>query len=390
MSEILESISIQGFKSIRDLEAFKFNHINVLIGSNGAGKSNFVSFFRLLGELFGQRLQLFLAQEGGADACLYLGPQQTKELKAELKFGINGYAFSLVPTADGRLAFSDESTLYMGHLVGGQVTKRSLGSGHFEARLKDRKDESGFKASKGASHYVFETLSNWMVYHFHDTSPFAKVRRPGVINDNEILRPNAENLAAFLLRLQQTDAETYSKIRDVVRVAAPFFDDFKLRPTTANPELIQLEWQQRDSNYPMLASQLSDGTLRFICLATALLQPRRPKTILVDEPELGLHPYALSLFGNLVQKSVAPWGIPIHQVILSTQSALLLNEFTPEDVVVVDRANGQSTFQRLATAQLNEWLADYTLGELWQKNLLGGRPRLDSQKKPPAPAEISS
>src|ERR1700733_7885360 len=111
MSEILESISIQGFKSIRDLEAFKFNHINVLIGSNGAGKSNFVSFFRLLSELFDQRLQLFLAQEGGADACLYLGPQETKELKAELKFGINGYAFSLVPTADGRLAFSDESTL---------------------------------------------------------------------------------------------------------------------------------------------------------------------------------------------------------------------------------------------------------------------------------------
>jgi len=389
MSEILETISVQGFKSIRDLQDFKLNHINVLIGSNGAGKSNFVSFFRLLGEMFDQRLQLFLAQEGGADACLYLGPQETKELKAELKFGINGYAFSLVPTADGRLAFSDESTLYRGHLVGGQITKRSLGSGHFEARLKERKDESGVQASKGVPHYVFETLSNWVVYHFHDTSLFAKVRRPGAINDNEVLRPNAENLAAFLMRLQQTDAETYSKIRDVVRLAAPFFDDFKLRPATANPELIQLEWLQRDSSYPMLASQLSDGTLRFICLATALLQRGRPKTILIDEPELGLHPYALSLLGNLVQKSVAPYGFPIHQVILSTQSALLLNEFTPEDVVVVDRANGQSTFHRLATEQLNEWLTDYTLGELWQKNLLGGRPRLDNQKKPPAPTEIS-
>jgi predicted ATPase len=390
MSEILETISIQGFKSIRDLEAFRLKHINVLIGSNGAGKSNFVSFFRLLSELFDQRLQLFLAQEGGADACLYLGPQETKELKAELKFGINGYAFSLVPTADGRLAFSDESTLYRGHLVGGQVSKRSLGSGHFEARLKDRKDESGVQASKGVPYYVFETISSWVVYHFHDTSLFAKVRRPGAINDNEVLRPSAENLAAFLLRLQHTNTETYAKIRDVVRLAAPFFDDFKLRPTPANPEQIQLEWQQRDSSYPMLASQLSDGTLRFICLATALLQPQRPKTILFDEPELGLHPYALSLLGNLVHKSVAPWGHPINQVILSTQSELLLNEFTPEDIVVVDRAAGQSTFRRLDTAELNEWLADYTLGELWQKNLLGGRPRLDNQKKPPAAAEISS
>jgi len=374
MSEILETISIQGFKSIRDLKDFKLNHINILIGSNGAGKSNFVSFFRLLSETVEQRLQLFLAQEGGADACLFMGPQETKELRVELKFDVNGYSFSLVPTADGRLAFSDESTLYKGHLVHGKTNARSLGSGHFEARLKDRKDESGVFASKGVPSYVYETLSNCVVYHFHDTSLFAKVRRPGAINDNVALRPNAENLAAFLFRLEATHTETYAKIRDVVRLAAPFFDDFKLRPVPTNPELIQLEWQQRDSSYPMLASQLSDGTLRFICLATALLQPARPKTMLFDEPELGLHPYALSLLGNLVQKSVAPWGVPINQVILSTQSALLLNEFMPEDIVVVERADGQSVFHRLATAQLNEWLADYTLGELWQKNLLGGRP----------------
>ncbi len=146
----------------------------------------------------------------------------------------------------------------------------------------------------------------------------------------------------FLFRLQQTHPEAYGKIRDLVRLAAPFFDDFKLRPTPANPELIQLEWQQKDATYPMLASQLSDGTLRFICLATALVQPQRPRTILFDEPELGLHPYALTLLGNLVQQSIAPWGIPTNQVILSTQSALLLNEFSPEDIVVVDRADGQS------------------------------------------------
>jgi predicted ATPase len=236
---------------------------------------------------------------------------------------------------------------------------------------------------------VWAALSDWVVYHFHDTSQFAKVRRPGPINDNAVLRPNAENLAAFLFRLQQTHPEAYGKIRDLVRLAAPFFDDFKLRPAPSNPELIQLEWQQKDSAYPMLASQLSDGTLRFICLATALVQPQRPRTILFDEPELGLHPYALTLLGNLVQQSIAPWGTPFNQVILSTQSALLLNEFSPEDIVVVDRVDGQSTLRRLEAAQLNEWLADYTLGELWQKNLLGGRPRLDSHRNPPSVAELS-
>jgi predicted ATPase len=389
MSEILNSISIQGYKSIRDLPPFELRNINVLIGSNGAGKSNFVSFFRMLRELFEQRLQTFLAQEGGADACLYLGPQETRELKAALRFGDNGYEFTLVPTADGRLAFSSELTVYRGHLTSRQESKRSLGSGHFEAQLKDRKDESGVFTSRGVAHYVWAALSDWVVYHFHDTSQFAKVRRAGAINDNAVLRPSAENLAAFLFRLQQTHPEAYAKIRDLVRLAAPFFDDFKLRPMAANPELIQLEWQQKDSVYPMLASQLSDGTLRFICLATALVQPQRPRTILFDEPELGLHPYALTLLGSLAHQSIAPWGTPFNQVILSTQSALLLNEFNPEDIVVVDRADGQSTLRRLETAQLNEWLADYTLGELWQKNVLGGRPRLDSHGKPPNVAELS-
>jgi predicted ATPase len=149
---------------------------------------------------------------------------------------------------------------------------------------------------------VYEAVSNWVVYHFHDTGLTAGVRRQKPINDNEVLRPDAQNLAAFLHRIRQTDARSYYQIRDVVRLAAPFFDDFKLRPVATNPDMIQLEWRQKDSDYPFLANQLSDGTLRFICLATALLQPARPPTILFDEPELGLHPYALTLLGNLFKQ----------------------------------------------------------------------------------------
>ena len=278
--------------------------------------------------------------------------------------------------------FAEERTLYRGYITSGQEVSRNLGSGHFEALLKRQKDEPGVTAANGVPYHVFESISSWIVYHFHDTSSVSGVRRLGRINDNEALRPNAENLAAFLLRIQQTDPATYLKIREAVRLAAPFFNDFKLRPMPSNPELVQLEWLQRNVDYPFLASQLSDGTMRFICLATALLQPQRPRTILFDEPELGLHPYALTLLGNLIQKSVAPWGPSINQVILSTQSALLLNEFTPEDVVVVDRWDGQSTFRRLDSQLLNEWLADYTLGELWQKNLLGGRPNLETAQVP--------
>jgi len=119
-------------------------------------------------------------------------------------------------------------------------------------------------------------------------------------------------------------------------------------------------------------------------MATALLQPNRPATVLFDEPELGLHPYALTLLGNLFKQTTKRSGLDLvtNQVIISTQSAPLLNEFAPEDIVVVERSNGASTFRRLESALLSEWLEDYTLGELWQKNVLGGRPHEDHLAKP--------
>jgi len=389
MGEVIDQITIKGYKSIRDLEAFRLDYINVLIGPNGAGKSNFVSLFRLLRDLIDEKLQLALATEGGADAFLYLGPKVTKELRVKLLFGQNGYEFALQPTVDNRLVFANEFSIYSGYLVGGKENRALLGSGHFEAQLKARKDDSGVRARKGPSSYVFDALSSWVVYHFHDTSLVSGVRRQGAINDNISLRSNAENLAAFLYRLQSTHLSNYEKIRDVVRLAAPFFDDFQLRPVPSNPEKIQLEWRQRGSDYPLLASQLSDGTLRFICLATALLQPYPPRTMLFDEPELGLHPYALSLLGGMIQKSIAPWGSPQNQIIISTQSALLLNEFNPADIIVVQRADDQSEFRRLDPEQLSGWLADYTLGELWQKNLLGGRPQVDGSHAIPASGATS-
>jgi predicted ATPase len=365
MSNTIRKLTIEGFKSIRKLEDFELGRLNVLIGANGAGKSNFVGFFRLLRELIEQRFQLALQKEGGADSCLYLGPKVTKRLAAQLYFGNNGYKFVLEPTRDNRLVFADERTFFSAW--------RSLGSGHAEARLKDHKDDPGLSARHGVAYYVFNAVSNWVVYHFHDTSETAQVRRQGPINDNEFLRPNAENLAAFLYRVRQTHANSYNRIRDVVRLAAPFFDDFKLRSVPTNPELIQLEWLQTDSDYPFRASQLSDGTLRFICLATALLQPSPPPTMLFDEPELGLHPYALTLLATLFQQPSKGFGG--GQIIVSTQSAPLLNEFAPEDVIVVERVEAQSTFRRLDPANLSEWLQEYSLGELWQKNVLGGRPR---------------
>ena len=290
----------------------------------------------------------------------------------------NGYDFSLVPSVDGG-SLIIESELVSFNDGMHRPASHHIGSGLMEAQIPKLKDRPGFKGGRGMEGYVFDSVSSWVVYHFHDTSESSSIRRAGKIAENEALQADGGNLAAYLYRLRHTHPSDYREIVKVIQLAAPFFRDFNLRPNPLNPEYIQLEWLQADSDYVLLPSQLSDGTLRFICLAVALLQPDRPSTLLFDEPELGLHPYALVLLGRLFRgATISPLGWPSKQVIVSTQSPLLLNEFEPEEVIVVERADGQSVFRRLDSANLSEWLAEYTLGELWQKNVLGARPHSES------------
>src|SRR5579872_4575644 len=153
MSDTINSLSIEGFKSIRSLQNFKLSALNVLIGANGAGKSNFVSFFRLLRELIDERLQLALSTtEGGADACLYLGPRVTKRFAAKLYFGMNAYEFTLVPTINNQFVFAEEVTVFQPSY---QEIRHSLGSGHAEAKLKSLKDEPGKRGTaRNVQYYV--------------------------------------------------------------------------------------------------------------------------------------------------------------------------------------------------------------------------------------------
>ena len=215
----------------------------------------------------------------------------------------------------------------------------------------------------------YQSLISWKVFHFHDTSETAGVKRYGALHDNRFLRPDASNLAAYLYFLKQKHEQTYQQIRKTVQLAISFFDDFALRPDRLNEDQIRLLWQQKDSDYEFLASQLSDGSIRFICLVTALLQPDPPSTMIIDEPELGLHPYAITLLGALMRSASQR-----TQLIVSTQSVPLLNEFAIEDLIVVERENGVSIFKRLEKSDFELWLEEYTVGELWEKNILGGRP----------------
>ena len=374
----LNRLTVRGFKSIRALEDFELRGLNVLIGANGAGKSNLLSLFQMLNNLVEKRLQLFVKGEGGPHALLFGGLRRTPSIEAELIFDGIRYRFSLQPAAD-ELVFATEDALFPGvtekghwlvedrkepfFAVGSNGLSVWFRGGHEEARLPDV-EQSEFTS------YVRPAIASWRVYHFHDTSGAARVRQAQAVRDNLSLHPDAGNLGSFLRRLRERHPEHYRRIVDVVRLAAPFFGDFVYRKDV--DEQVGLEWfEANDPDTVFGSHQISDGTLRFICLATLLLQPPhlQPELILIDEPELGLHPFALTLLAEMLQHAGDE-----RQIIVSTQSADLVNEVAPEDVVVVNRWGGESVFERLEPDRLRDWLEDYSLGDLWKMNIFGGRP----------------
>lgn len=355
----IKRLTVRGFKSIRALEDFEMRPLNVLIGANGAGKSNFISLFRMLAELVEKRLQLFVRDQDGPDALLFGTRKRTVQMDAEFYFARNGYRISLRPSGE-RLIFAREETWFSGDFTD---SAHPLGSGHDEARLPEVQDDT-------FTPYVLPAVAGWRVYHFHDTSASAAVRQAQAVRDNLRLKQDAGNLAAFLRRLREHHADHYKRIVETIRLVAPFFGDFVYRKDPE--ERLELEWFEGDDPDTVRGPrQLSDGTLRFICLATLLLQPTllQPDTILIDEPELGLHPYALTVLGALLRQAS-----DARQLIVSTQSVELVNELAPEEVVVVGRREGASEFERLEPERLQDWLQDYSLGELWKMNVLGGRP----------------
>ncbi|MDY0306361.1 MAG: AAA family ATPase [Desulfovibrionaceae bacterium] len=353
----LTKLTVRGFKSIKSLEGFELRNLNVLIGANGAGKSNFIGLFKMLAAMRRKNFQFFVAKQGGPDALLHYGRKKTRQLFAEFLFGSDDYRFILTATADNRLVFAVEEILYQN---GSERPDASylLGKTHDESEL----DES--------PQSLFVSLPSFRVYHFLDTGETSTIKQLHGQDDTLVLKPDAANLAAYLRMLNLEHGPTHRRIVETIRLAAPFFGDFVFRAKPS--DTIELEWTERgDPDTPLKAFALSDGTLRFICLATLLLQPPEllPDLVLIDEPELGLHPYAINLLSDMLKQAAEQ-----KQIIVSTQSVELLNTLEPEDVVVVDREDDASTFRRLDAASLKDWLEDYALGDLWKQNVFGGRP----------------
>lgn len=351
----MDKIVIEGYKSFKSIE-LELKPINILIGSNGSGKSNFLSFFEFLNRIYEQKLTEYVALNGGIDKYFFQSGKVTEAIKAAVYFERNSYRIELWDDGNGKFVFTKEALGY---------NSSYTDIGHFN-------NEAQIKSYNGLTRgdYIKNYLSEIKKYHFHDTgksSPFTKDSH--IINDSYFLYEKGDNLAAFLYGIQNNNPVVYKRIIKVIQSIAPYFSDFYFNVSPS--ETVRLQWTDKYSSTTYGPTDLSDGTIRFIALTTLFLQPNPPKVIIIDEPELGLHPMAIQKLAGLI-KSVSRKGT---QIIIATQNCDLISQFNAEDVITVNQINGETVMKRLNDEELRNWLDDYTLGELWKQNLLkGGQP----------------
>ena len=299
-----------------------------------------------------------MAQAGGAERILHRGSRHTHQIEiiAEPDNGQSPWRWGLIATPQDTL-FGEP-----GGLADATLGEDQILTGGRPQRPISTPDLNDFR---------HQLLDGLRIYPPSDTGLHSPAKRQCPLHDNRELRSDGSNLAAFLYLLQQQHPHSYTSIVRTVQQVAPFFRDFNLCPSQLNPDSIRLEWDHTGADRYLDAAVLSDGTLRFILLATLLLQPTglRPPVIVIDDPDTGLHPDAIVILAALIRQAVST-----SKIIVATQSLLLIDQFDPKDILVAERVDGASHYRRLDGDDLQTWLEDYTPGELWLKNVIGGQP----------------
>lgn len=363
----IKAVRVKGFRSLADIKLDDVRQATVLIGANGSGKSNFIRFFEMLSWMLkAHRLDEFVQRHGGASDQLFGGVKHTSRIDASLTMdtdiGRNEYCFALAHAHPDRFIFTEEKFRFSDFHKKTIAPWIPLGSGHAEAKIIEQ------RSADTTAKVIVWLLNNCAVYQFHDTSDSSNFKKKWEAEDNNYLKSHGGNLAAVLHRLEQEDSKRFDLICRQINRILPVFDRFQIEESYGK---VSLRWKAKDTSQTFGAHVTSDGSLRFFALVTLLNLPSEmlSNVILLDEPELGLHPAAVNLIASMV-KSLAEE----RQVIVATQSPLFVDSFDLEDILVLELQDGRSHFHKLEPEKYQKWLDSFTIGELWQKNLLGGRP----------------
>lgn len=348
----LDSLTLLGFKSHRALDEFSLTQRNVLIGAHASGKTNLLDFFRLLRALARDDLRDFVARSGGGEGLLFRGPRQPGAIEATLMFGDNSFRVRLQPTASDELMVKDIALLWMPDQEW-RVFPRGRAEAGISVWADHRLPDAPERLSRDGE--VHAAIAGWSVHHFADTAPMRRAVDPA---DHHELAEDGGNLAAVLADIRSTHPAAYQQILAALQQLVPDLDDLHLEP--AGPDdLVRLQWRQTGDTHLFQPAQLADGALRFLALATVLLQPEPPATLVLDEPDLGLHPLALRRLAGLLHAASAR-----AQLIIATQSPELVRTFAPDDIILVERRHGASELRRMTAPALAEWRKQHDPGEL--------------------------
>lgn len=371
----IESISVRGFRSLADIAIPHMPQSTVLIGPNGSGKSNLIRFLALVRWMLlsPRRLGYFIAESGGADDQLFGGSVRTPAMESEIGIRIGaerlGYKFGLAYANPDRLIFAEEALMVSGYPGNPNDDWHYLGSGHTEAAIV----EVAKPGEQNLADIHIEESAKKIVDAFNHVLPYTTVdvlslRNHKNIEDNARLRIRPDNLAPILYRLEQEDIRRYESICSNIGRILPGFDRFTIEESEGK---VQLRWKAKWSDKTFAAHLTSAGSLRFFALVTLLNLPPEmlPDILLIDEPEIGLHPSAVDLLGSMI-KSVAAE----RQVIVATQSPLLVDSFGLDEIMVLDLQEGRTSIRVLNADDYQVWLEEYSPGDLWGKNVFGGRP----------------
>ncbi len=369
----IERVHIRGFRSLADVELSEIPMATVLIGANGSGKSNFIRFFEMLSWMLrSRRLGEFINRQGGADDQLFGGNRVTPRMEAELSIrteaGRNDYKFALSYAQPDRFIFTDESFRFSRPSFPAEADWQPLDSGHREAKIVEVAQTDDHPGTNKTANTIVYLLRNIAAYQFHDTSYESNFKKKWDVSDNRQLRSDGGNLAAVLYRLEQEDVRAYEDICRQIGRVLPGFDRFAIEEEYGK---VLLRWKAKWTDKTFGAHLTSDGSLRAFALVTLLRMPAGmlPGIVLIDEPELGLHPSAAGLIGNMIASRSGE-----RQIIVATQAPRFVDTFDIDQIFVMDLEEGATRCRKLSRDAYDHWLENYSTGELWEKNVLGGRP----------------
>jgi predicted ATPase len=385
-----DSIQVQGFRRLRDFH-LRLEPLNVMIGANGSGKTSLLEVFSLLAASASGGLKETIHNLGGVNLNLTASEYSDTSAAEEMRFGLEKsvpgnaplkYSVSLRQAGANYQIPNESFTQHQ------DVTKpgphKHFDAGYGDVRYYDpaaRKlvipawehDPQESALSQVPKMYQApedfrKTLASSTHYHGLDVGSRAPVRLPQPMREAKLPGRDGEDLVSCLYWMREAGPDRFETIQDTIRAAFPGFERLNFPPVAAGT--LALTWKEKGMKHPFFMHQLSEGTLRFLWLVTLLYSPGLTGVTMIDEPEVSLHPELLSILADCLREASQR-----TQLIIATHADRLVRFLSPGDVVVMDvQEDGTTRATRAIDLNLDAWLDDYTLDQVWQHGTLGGRP----------------